>query len=89
MSNERTIINCAFVTIGVSTARDFLPSEKGGTGLGFVPPHVLGGMATFTMLLLADGFVPELAKAFSVLIATIMFLYSGADILQATFGKVL
>ena len=83
--DENVIVTCGAVVIAVTQARDMLPPERGGTGEGFQPRHLLGGMAATTLLLLAGEFAPELAKAFAIMTATIAFLYSGANILEDFF----
>jgi hypothetical protein len=83
--DENVIVTCGAVVIAVTTARDFLPPERGGLGTGFEPKHLLGGMAATTLLLLAGEGAPELAKAFAVMTATVAFLYGGANILETFF----
>lgn len=83
--DENVIVTSGAVVIAVTTARDMLPPERGGTGEGFQPRHLLGGMAATTLLLLAGEGAPELAKAFAVMTATVAFLYGGANILEAFF----
>lgn len=85
--DENVIVTSGAVVIAVTTARDMLPPERGGTGEGFQPRHLLGGMAATTLLLLAGEAAPELAKAFAIMTATVAFLYGGANILEAFFNE--
>lgn len=84
-ADENVIVTGGAVVIAVTTLRDMLPPERGGTGAGFQPRHLLGGMAATTLLLLVGEAAPETAKGFAVVMATVAFLYSGANIMESFF----
>lgn len=83
--DENIIVTSGAVVIATTTLRDMLPPERGGKGEGFQPRHLLGGMAATTLLLLLGQGAPEIAKAFAITSATVMFVYSGANIMEAFF----
>lgn len=86
---EDTIITCAFVTIASTTASDVMPKKYGGRATGFDFRHIIGGMAAYTLLLVAAKGAPKVASSFAILIATIAFLYNGTPLLERFFtGKV-
>lgn len=88
-ASEDTIITCAFVTIASTVGSDVMPKQYGGREHGFDFRHILGGMAAFTLLLIADKGAPKVASSFAILIATIAFLYNGTPLLERFFtGKV-
>lgn len=87
-SDESTILTCGGIVIATVTLRDLLPPERGGSAQGFVPKHLLGGMAATTLLLVAGMGAPELAKGFAIIMATVSFLYSGANVMESFFTDV-
>lgn len=86
-SADKTVMTCAFLTLGSTTASHVLPAEKGGKGE--LPPArlLIGTSLTFIGLSMLADFAPKLAGPLAILVATSALTFYGIPLTDNYFNN--